>query len=148
LGKKFGFYPSEQYEFNALQIALSVADFQMEGQNAYHPVDPNGSYADQMEEAKVSIAKFSSVRIPMWLRHFDHAIKLVEGHYLYGSTLTYADIALYHVLSACEAQFPEVFAAQVTPETKAFVDRVASHPPLAAYLASDRCRPWGGDSMM
>lgn len=148
LGKEFGFYPEPADEFNALQLALSVADFQMEGQNAFHPVDPSGSYADQIEEAKVSCAKFCDVRIPKWLNHFNHWITLRDTDYVFGNKLLYSDIALYHVIDACRFQFPDTFSQHSTDAINAYVSRVGSLPAIAAYEASSRCVPYGGDSMM
>jgi len=58
------------------------------------------------------------------------------------------DISMLTVLRATEAQFPEAWAAQNVPLLKAFKKRMEERPRIAAYLASDRCIPFTGYSMM
>ncbi len=55
--------------------------------------------------------------------------------------MTYADIAVFHVTSAVEAQFPEAWASNDVPLLKAFKQRIAEFGPIKEYLASDRVRP-------
>ena len=66
-----------------------------------------------------------------------------------GKKCTYVDLTLFHCLRATEAQWPEVWAqADYIPALKTFKERMAARPKMAAYLKSDRCRPFAGDSMM
>jgi len=58
------------------------------------------------------------------------------------------DLVVFHCTRATEAQFPEVWAAQNVPLLKAFKKRMEERPRIAAYLASDRCIPFSGYSMM
>ena len=69
--------------------------------------------------------------------------------FVVGDKLTYVDLALLHVLRAAKSQFSEAFNALNTiPLLKAFMERISARPNLAAYFASDRCRPFEGNSMM
>lgn len=80
--------------------------------------------------------------------HFDHVLSKSSSGYAIGAKMTYIDIALFHVLSATAAQFPEAWAKCHLHLLKEYVDRIAAFPPLKAYLQSERCRPWEGNSMM
>ena len=65
--------------------------------------------------------------------------------------MTYVDLALLHVLRATAAQFPDEWKATVMrefPVVTSFKARMEERPRLKAYFASERCRPFGGDSMM
>ncbi len=151
LGKKFGFYPSNDYdEAKAMQIVLSVADFHSEGRASFHPVDLAASYYTQVEEAKIASAKFASGRFVSWLNHFERllAANTKQSGYFVGDKMTYADIAVFHVMNAAASQFPEAWAIAEIPGIKSFQDRMLQFPPLAEYFQSDRLRPFEGNSMM
>ena len=85
-----------------------------------------------------------------WLTHFDHVLSVAHSSgYVTGDRLTYADIALFHVLQATEAQWPDEWATADFPRLKAFLDMIITKTPsIAAYLQSDRQRPWEGNSMI
>lgn len=83
-----------------------------------------------------------------WLTHFDHVLSVAQCGYVTGDRLTYVDIALFHVLRATEAQWPDEWATADFPRLKAFLVLIAQTPSIAAYLHSDRERPWEGNSMM
>lgn len=69
--------------------------------------------------------------------------------FVIGNKCTYVDLTLFHILRATEAQFPEAWAkADYIPALKAFKERMAARPNIAAYLKSDRCKAFAGDSMM
>ena len=61
----------------------------------------------------------------------------------------YADLTLFHVLRATEAQFPEAWkAADYVPALKAYKDRISARPRITAFLRSERSLPFEGNSMM
>lgn len=63
--------------------------------------------------------------------------------------LTYVDFAVFNALRVTESQFPDLFSSiDYTPKLKAFKERMAARPKIAAYLKSDRVHPFKGDSMM
>ena len=151
LGKRFGLFPaSEADEYKALQIALSVADFHTDGRMPFHPLNYYGSYYDQEEEAKVSVAEFvkNDGRLSKWLNHFEHLFSVATSNFVVGPSLTYVDILVFHVLSAAAQQFPEAWAVAPNPLSKAFIVRIASIEAIVEYQKSSRCRPFEGNSMM
>lgn len=149
LGRRFGLFPdSAEDESRCLQVACSVADLHSEGRQCFHPKDFFGSYYSQVEEAKVAVAAFESGRLLKWLQHFEHLLgSNGDGRgFVVGQKMTFADILLFHLLNALEAQFAAAYAGAAIPLLKAFQGRIAAFPPIAAYLASDRVRPWEGNS--
>ena len=154
LGKKFGMSPvEEKNQTLAMQINMTAADFIAEGRLAFHAKEPTGSYSLQKEETKPRIEWFKTSRLPGWLEHFEHCLANSTDKgatYFFESKLTYADIAVFHTLNATEAQFPEEWAKlkASVPLLAAFHSRVKEVPGIKAYLASDRLKPWAGDSMM
>jgi glutathione S-transferase len=151
LGKRFGFYPeNDNDEFHAIQIMNSVADFHSEGRSCFHPVDNMASYYTQVAEAEVAAKKFASTRLLVWLNHFNHLLQAnsEKSGYLLGKNMTYADVAVYHVLSAAAFQFPEAWEAADFPDLKEFVRRIGQIPRLADYLSSPKAKPFEGNSMM
>ena len=58
------------------------------------------------------------------------------------------DLVVFQACRGTEVQFPDVWAAQDVPLLKAFKKRMEERPKIAAYLASDRCAPPYGHSMM
>lgn len=149
LGKMFGFYPSTaEGEARCAQISMSVADLHSEGRQCFHPKDYFASYFNQVEEAKVAVAVFEKGRMLKWLNHFEHLLAFNNGGaaYFVEDKLTYADLGVFHILNALQAQFPEAFTGANIPLLKAFQQRIASFPPIDAYYKSDRVKPWEGNS--
>lgn len=69
--------------------------------------------------------------------------------FIVGPSFSYTDLTLFHVLRATGAQFPEPWSkADYIPALKAYKDRIASRPNIAAFLKSSRAQPFAGDSMM
>ena len=59
------------------------------------------------------------------------------------------DLTLFHILRATEFQFPETWTgADYIPCLKAFKERIAAKPNIAAFLKSDRCKPFSGNGLM
>jgi glutathione S-transferase len=69
------------------------------------------------------------------------------GH-MVGSSITAADLAVFHFLAAAEQHFKEYYDAVDAPLCKAFKASIQQRPNIAAYLQSERCQPWDTDSMM
>ena len=64
----------------------------------------------------------------------------LEGGWLAGGGLTYADLSLFQVVEGLRYAFPHAMAARESawPQVIDLRDRVAARPRIAAYLASDR----------
>lgn len=152
LGKKFNLYPTggEEEEAHAMQVALGVQDFVGEGRACFHPIKPYGSHSLQVEESKPYIADYLENRATKFLGNFEKTLAANgngEG-FMIGNSITYVDLALFQALEAFASQFPEEWAKAEYPKLRAFRDRIAARPNIAAFLASDRCKPFAGDSMM
>lgn len=155
LGKHFGLFPTTwQDEAHADALQEFVVDFFAEGRLVFHGRCFTESYLTQQEETKHHIKWFEDTRLPAFLNHletvFAFNLKQHPEGFAIGSTMTYVDISLFHVLTAAKFQFPEVYA-QVSanaPQLERFREQIASVPKIAAYLASDRRGNFGGDSMM
>ena len=73
--------------------------------------------------------------------------------FLLGDKLTYVDLALLHVLRATESQFNEEWGRATSKGAEfaalaEFKRRIEGRPRLEAYFASERCKPFEGNSMM
>jgi glutathione S-transferase len=170
LGDVLGYAPqslSEKARANA--ILLSALDYISEGRRTFHPIKDKMSYADQKEEGDKVSKEWSQSRMKIYLAHFN---KLVECNALVhdrgdcpsaytkpiagGSSLTYADFALFHVLHATEVQFNTPFYNMVWDRLSSddvkplhsWYTWMKSRPNLVAYFESDRAAPFSGDSMM
>ncbi|XP_035669728.1 glutathione S-transferase P-like isoform X2 [Branchiostoma floridae] len=152
LGKQFGLWPeSEEDQWRAQQLNITIHDFIAEGRLAFHGRNPVESYYTQKEETQPYIDRFVATRLPRWLTHLETALKANnDGQgFVIGGKLTYVDLGLLHVLRATESQFPQAWASNDSiPLLKAFKARLSARPNLAAYFNSDRCVPFEGNSMM
>ena len=67
--------------------------------------------------------------------------------FLFGNKVTYADLAILHILRVTESQFPNTYKqTNSIPQLKAFKDRLSLRPRLKSYFESDRCNPITRDS--
>lgn len=152
LAEKFGLLPGNEVDnAHAEQVNLTCHDYIAEGRLAFHGIHPVGSYKSQKEETQPYIDRFLENRYPRWLKYFERTLLTNNGgkEFIIGSKLSYADLTLFHVLRATEAQFPEAWAkADYIPTLKAYKERIAARPNIAAYLKSERALPFAGDSMM
>lgn len=99
-----------------------------------------------------SIASFT-IGTFRWIEHLEHCLcSAADGgaSFFFSGRLTYVDLVVYNAVTAAEVQFPAAWPdlAAHNPKLVAHKERIASLPKVAEYLASDRCRPWAGDSMM
>lgn len=154
LGKQFGLYPTNEEDiWHAKQVNVTIHDFIGEGRLVFHGRNFVESYFTQKQETKPYIAWFVKDRLPKWLAHFEKTLAANSGGkgFLFGDKITYVDLGLFHALRATESteQFREEWENNKNiPLLKAFKDRIAARPNIAAYLISDRCIPLSGNSMM
>ena len=155
IGAMLGYAPQSDAErARADCITANAMDYIAAGRNSFHPTDAGGSYHDQKEEGDRVSKEWASTKMPIWLQHFEKLAKRAAGGPIAGGTsVTYADFALFHVLDATEAQFNTLMYGSAwetadTPALKEFKTRFAERPKLKEYFASDRRLPWAGDSMM
>ena len=67
--------------------------------------------------------------------------------YFVEEKMTYADIGVFHIMRANEEYMPGGWERTPIPKLKAFQTRIAAFEPIAEYLASDRQKPWEGNSL-
>ena len=156
LGDQLGYSPETPAEkARANSILLNALDYISEGRSSFHPVKNSMSYNDQKEEGDKVSKQFSKDRMKKYLHHFNNVIKRrgpskpVAG----GEKVTYADLALFHVLDATVSQFNKEFYDMAwdqtdVPDLKAYYEWMKSRPNIREYQSSDRCPPFAGDSMM
>ncbi|WP_206455164.1 glutathione S-transferase [Aurantimonas marina] len=143
LGERHGLAPkSEADRLFARSIALSTADFVSEAHDTHHPIGVGDYYEDQKNEAKRRAARFRDERMPKYLGWYERLLATNpagSGH-LVGVHLSYADLGLFQTLAGVAYAFPRRMADIVGdyPKTEALAARVAEHPAVAAYLASER----------
>jgi glutathione S-transferase len=100
-------------------------------------------YEDQIPEAKKRSADFREARAPKYLDYFEGILK-VNGPYLTGRRLTYADLSLSQIVAGLRSAFPRAIK-KIEPDIPRLVelhDCVAARPNLRAYLESDRRIPF------
>jgi glutathione S-transferase len=88
-----------------------------------------------------------------WIEYLEHCLaSAADGgaSFFFSDRLTYVDLVVYNAVTAAQVQFPAAWPAlaAANPKLVAHRERIAALPKIAAYLASDRCRAWAGDSMM
>lgn len=104
------------------------------------------SYKDQKEEGDKKSKEFTETRMKMFLYHFDKAVRIngsqkpVAG----GSSVTYADFALFHAIDATVNQFNTEYYSFVwdnldLPALKEYYMWIKSRPNLKLYFESSRC---------
>jgi glutathione S-transferase len=144
LGVRLGLAPEDEVGRLWLhQVQLTVADLVSEAHDVHHPVGSGLYYEDQKPEAARAAAGFLKERTPKFMGWFETVLRRNGGAFMVGQALTYADTSLFHVVEGLRYAFPRATARQEAdwPGLVALCDRVADHPKVAAYLASDRRIP-------
>lgn len=142
-------FDSAEAEAAADALLDCIMDYFVDGRAAFHPVDPLGSYRRQAQAARPYIARFAAERMPRYVRYFEQWLAHGGGAYVSGTHVCHVDIALFHAFRATEVQWGEAFRRMDdVPLFRAHGARMAQRPRIADYLASERCQPFSGDSMM
>ncbi|EJD08372.1 glutathione S-transferase P subunit [Fomitiporia mediterranea MF3/22] len=145
LGQKFKLVPeSDEAKFRVNQYFLTIMDLQNEAHDVHHPISVVRYYEDQKDAAKERAKEFREARIPKLFKHFETVLsknKESKGEWLYGTDLTYADLALYHLVKGLLFAFPRAVGDILNDYPKIFDlhCRVKARPRIAAYLESERC---------
>ncbi|KVN41211.1 glutathione S-transferase [Burkholderia pyrrocinia] len=152
LGSRHGLAPSDEAgRLWVHQLQLTVADFVDEVHDTHHPIASSLYYEDQMPEAEARARDFLKHRVPKFLGYFGKV--LVHNPHkrgcMVGDALTYADLSIFQVIEGLRYAFPNAMA-RIEPQHPALTslhDRVAQHPPIARYLASDRRIPFNEEGI-
>ncbi|KAH8178807.1 glutathione S-transferase domain-containing protein [Sarocladium implicatum] len=132
------------HHLNAMVLTF-LDGFCAELHDTHHPIDVSKTYEEQIPEAKKRAKAFREARIPKFLgyaqRIFDSDAS-GKGPWLYGDSLTYADLVLFQCIDGAEFAFPKTFG-EMRKSGKyngvfQLVDAVKQRPNIKTYLASDR----------
>lgn len=141
VAERHGLAPNgEEPRALALELALTVADLVTEVHDTHHPISVMQTYEEQRPQARKRAALFREQRLPRFLGHFEAALAIAEGPYLFGETCTYPDLSLFQALSGLAYAFPRAYAqaSLATPGLLALHAAVAAEPKIAGYLKSRR----------
>ncbi|KAL5490717.1 hypothetical protein ACEPAI_5551 [Sanghuangporus weigelae] len=144
LGPKLKLVPeTEESKYKINQYFLTIMDCQNEAHDVHHPISVALYYEDQKEPAKERAKDFREERIPKFFKHFESVLNANEesnGEWLYGSELSYADLALFHLVDGLLYAFPRAVAQLLKDYPKLFDihRRVKIRPRIASYLESER----------
>ncbi|EPE08557.1 glutathione s-transferase family [Ophiostoma piceae UAMH 11346] len=158
LAPKLGLGPpassDDLYRLNAL--VLTVFDgLCNEIHDCHHPICTSLYYEDQKPEALRRSISFVTSRLPKYLEYFDRVIRAnkqrdvanADQPWLFGPSLTYADLVLFQCLDGTQHQFTKAMTALQDAgqyeQVFALYAAVKARPRIAAYLASERRVPYG-----
>ncbi|RQR62503.1 glutathione S-transferase [Burkholderia sp. Bp9002] len=152
LGSRHGLAPSDEAgRLWVHQLQLTVADFVNEVHDTHHPIASSLYYEDQMPEAEARARDFLKHRVPKFLGYFGKVLahNPHKSGCMAGDALTYVDLSIFQVIEGLRYAFPNAMARiePKHPKLTALHDRVARHPPVARYLASDRRIPFNEEGI-
>ncbi len=143
LGQRYGLVPKEAAAHARVRmVVLTWLDLLTEAHDTHHPIGVSIPFEDQRPEARKAGAHFRERRLDGWLDHFAAVVRENGTGWQVGNALSTADLAAFQVLAGLDHAFPRAMAAARRPELDALAARVEAHPSVAAYLASDRRRPF------
>jgi glutathione S-transferase len=143
LGARHGLAPADEAgRLWVHQLQLTIADLVDEVHDTHHPIASSLYYEDQRTEARARAADFVKSRAPKYLDYFERVLERNKpgGGRLVGAELSYPDLSLFQIVAGLRYAFPRAMA-RLEPKHPRIVglhDQVATHPRIAAYLASER----------
>jgi len=143
LGPRLGLAPADEPgRLWTHQLQLTIADLVDEAHDTHHPVGAGLYYEEQKPEAARRAASFRRERMAKFLGWFERVLaRNPKGsNHLVGDALSYADLSLFQVFEGLSYAFPNSMNRLLpdVPRVAALHERVAHHPRIRAYLASDR----------
>lgn len=126
LAPRLGLAPTEGTEIYHLnQIVLTLLDgFVAEMHETHHPIATSMYYQDQKVEAKKRSRAYIDERIPKFLTYVQRVLDAKtsgSGPWLYGDSLTYADLVLFQVRSTLKRglldSFSDLCSVSMAPST-------------------------------
>jgi len=136
--------PGEAAFYQAHHLHLTLLDVVNEVHNTHHPLGVSLYYHDQQAESQRAAATFLRDRLPRFLRYFEGLLAQQSGGWLMGDTMSYVDLSLFQLMRGLDYAFPNALSAlkPEIPFIQQIYQRISDHPPIAAYLTSDRCIPF------
>ncbi|AJY32930.1 hypothetical protein BTM_5432 [Burkholderia thailandensis 34] len=128
------------------QLQSTVSDLVVEVHDSHHPIASGLYYEDQKAEAAMRAEDFVKHRLPKFLGYFGKVLahNPHKSGYMAGDALTYVDLSMFQLIEGLRYAFPKAMA-RLEKKHAGLVelhDRIARHPPIARYLASDRRIPF------
>ncbi|PAJ81574.1 glutathione S-transferase family protein [Burkholderia ubonensis] len=152
LGGRHGLAPQDEAgRLWAHQLQLTVTDFVAEIHDTHHPIAASLYYEDQKAEAAMRAEDFLKRRVPKFLGYFGKVLahNPHKSGYMAGGELSYVDLSMFQLIEGLRYAFPNAMA-RIAPKHRGLIDlhdRVAQHPPVARYLASDRRIPFNEEGI-
>ncbi|KAM0561527.1 hypothetical protein ACHAPJ_003410 [Fusarium lateritium] len=148
---KVGLAPKEGpgvYHLN--QIVLTIFDgLLIEIHDTHHPIAISLYYEDQKQESKNKSKYFIKDRLPKYFGYMQRVLDAKtsgEGPWLYGDSLTYADLVLFQAVDGTKYAFPKSVEALKKSGKYDGVfklyEAVKERPNISKYLQSDRRYPY------
>lgn len=140
LGERHGLAPaSETARAVVAQHMATVCEVTDEAHDVHHPLGVSLTYEQQHDAARQRAEIFVSERLPQRLRFFERVLAFGDG--LVGpDALSYADIALWHLLEGLSYAFPHTMeqCLLTLPQLQRFHASLPERAGLRAYLSSPR----------
>jgi len=150
LGPRLGLVPSAdtdstgQYHVNSLTLT-ALDGLSNEPHDVHHPIAVGAYYEEQKEEALKKAKDYRENRLPKFLGYFERVLSSKAskgGQYLYGGSLTYADLVLFQAIDGVSFAFPNC-SKKLKDSGKydkvfALYERVKSRDNIKSYLESER----------
>lgn len=139
------------HRYHVNQLVLSALDgLCSEAHDTHHPISVRLTYEEQTAEAQRRAHEYVTHRLPRYLGYFERVLQgngSRSGGFLYGSTLTSADLVLWQGVDGVRHAFPVAMArlqhSGAFARVFAHQDMVGARPRLRAYLDSDRRQAYG-----
>ncbi|KAM0204069.1 hypothetical protein ACHAPA_008383 [Fusarium lateritium] len=151
LAPRIGLAPREGnglYHLNG--IVLTIFDGLVnEIHDTHHPIAISLYYDDQKEESKKKSKYFIKDRLPKYFTYMQRVLDAKTsgaGPWLYGDSLTYADLVLFQAVDGTNFAFPK--SIEALKQSGKFdgvfklYDAVKERPNISKYLQSDRHIPY------
>ena len=139
VAERHGLVPDDpDQRAQALQLAMTLADWVAETHDTHHPLGTTRYYEDQKEAAIERSEGFRKNRMTKFGGYFERVLERTGTGWLLGDERSYADLSLFQVVRGLQYAFPRASARVFAdlPRVSALADSVEQLPRIAAYLAS------------
>ena len=152
LGPRLRLVPkSEDKQYWANQLQLTIMDFLSEVHDTHHPLSVNLYYEDQKEVAKERTKYFLNERLPKFLFYFERIIAMNDKseHFAVGRKCSYVDLSLFQVMEGLRYAFPNTMNSVENsyPCLQQLCEVVIQRPGIYVYLNSERRIPFNNDEI-
>lgn len=133
--------PAGYYAVNGLTLT-ALDGLSNEPHDVHHPIATGDYYEAQKPEAAKKAKDYRENRLPKFLGYFERVLSSGNGEWLYGDSLTYADLVLFQVVDGVSFAFPKCMdrlkQSGKYDQVFALHGRVKERESIKKYLESDR----------